>query len=59
LGGKARALLHGRYYVSCDDVAAISHPVLRHRLITNFNAEAEGVNTDHITDRLLEHVPKE
>ena len=59
LGGKARALLHGRYYVSCDDVAAISHPVLRHRLITNFNAEAEGVTTDHITDRLLEHVPKE
>jgi len=58
LGGKARALLYGRYYVSCDDVAAVAHPVLRHRLITNFNAEAEGITSDHITDRLLEVVPK-
>ena len=58
LGGKARALLYGRYYVSCDDIAAVSHPVLRHRLITNFTAEAEGITTDTITDRLLEHVPK-
>ncbi len=58
LGGKARALLYGRYYVSCEDVAAVSHPVLRHRLITNFTAEAEGITTDTITDRLLEHVPK-
>jgi len=58
LGGKARALLYGRYYVSCDDVAAVAHPVLRHRLITNFNAEAEGITTDHITDRLLELIPK-
>ncbi len=58
LGGKARALLYGRYYVSCDDVAAVSYPVLRHRLITNFNAEAEGITTDRITGRLLELVPK-
>ncbi len=58
LGGKARALLYGRHYVSCEDVAAVSHPVLRHRLITNFNAEAEGITTDTITDRLLEHVPQ-
>ena len=58
LGGKARALLYGRYYVSCEDIAAVSHPVLRHRLITNFTAEAEGITTDTITDRLLEHVPK-
>jgi MoxR-like ATPase len=58
LGGKARALLYGRYYVSCDDIAAVSHPVLRHRLITNFTAEAEGITTDTITDRLLEHVPQ-
>lgn len=58
LGGKARALLYGRYYVSCEDIAAVSHPVLRHRLITNFSAEAEGITTDTITDRLLEHVPK-
>jgi len=58
LGGKARALLYGRYYVSCEDIAAVSHPVLRHRLITNFTAEAEGITTDTITDRLLEHIPK-
>jgi len=53
LGGKARAILNGRYYVSCEDIKAVSHPVLRHRIITNFNAEAEGINTDKIVDRLL------
>jgi len=58
LGGKARALLYGRYYVSCDDIAAVAHPVLRHRLITNFNAEAEGITSDRITDKLLELIQK-
>jgi MoxR-like ATPase len=57
LGGKARAILNGRYYVSCEDIKAVSHPVLRHRIITNFNAEAEGINTDKIVDRLLEVTP--
>jgi len=56
LGGKARALLHGRHHVTTEDIAAVAHPVLRHRLITNFNAEAEGINADTIVDRLLEHV---
>ncbi|HEV3446733.1 MAG TPA: AAA family ATPase, partial [Gemmataceae bacterium] len=42
LGAKARAVLHGRYYVSCEDIRAVAAPVLRHRIITNFNAEAEG-----------------
>jgi MoxR-like ATPase len=56
LGGKARALLHGRHHVSIEDIQGVAHPVLRHRLITNFNAEAEGINTDKIVDRLLEHV---
>ena len=56
LGGKARALLHGRHHVSTEDIAKVAHPVLRHRLITNFNAEAEGITTDKIVDRLLEHV---
>ena len=56
LGGKARAILHGRNYVSTEDIAAVAHPVLRHRIITNFNAEAEGVTPDRIITRLLETV---
>ncbi|MDD4891844.1 MAG: MoxR family ATPase, partial [Phycisphaerae bacterium] len=43
LGAKARAVIRGRYNVSCDDVREIAHPVLRHRLFTNFNADAEGL----------------
>ncbi len=58
LGGKARALLHGRHHVSTEDIQQVAHPVLRHRLITNFNAEAEGITTDKIVERLLEHVTK-
>ncbi len=57
LGGKARAVLNGRYYVSTDDIRAVAHPVLRHRIITNFNAEAEGVTTDRLISRLVEAVP--
>src|SRR6187401_3640117 len=57
LGAKARALTSGRYHVSFDDVRALAHPVLRHRIITNFHAQSEGVTTDQITDRLLESVP--
>jgi len=58
LGGKARAVLDGRYYVSCEDVRSVAHPVLRHRVITNFNAEAEGVTPDGLVDRLMEAVPE-
>jgi MoxR-like ATPase len=57
LGGKARALTNGRYHVSFDDIRALAHPVLRHRIITNFHAQSEGVTTDQIVDRLLEVVP--
>src|SRR5215212_7602709 len=57
LGGKARALTSGRYHVSFDDIRALAHPVLRHRIITNFHAQSEGVTTDQIVDRLLEVVP--
>ena len=57
LGGKARALLKGRFHVSTDDIKAVAHPVLRHRLITNYSAEAEGITSDKIVDRLLETVP--
>src|ERR1051326_2037542 len=52
LGAKARAVLHGRYYVSCEDIRAVAAPVLRHRIITNFNAEAEGIKPDDIVRRL-------
>jgi len=56
LGGKARALLNGRFHVSTEDIRAVAHPVLRHRLITNYSAEAEGITSDRIIDRLLETV---
>jgi MoxR-like ATPase len=57
LGGKARALLHGRTYVSTDDVAALAPPVLRHRIVTNFAAESEGVSPDRVIERLLAETP--
>jgi len=57
LGAKARALLAGRYHVKFDDVRALAHPVLRHRILKNFHAESERVTTDHLVDRLLEAVP--
>ena len=58
LGAKSRALLHGRFNVSCDDVRAVAKPVLRHRMFTNFNADAEGVNTDKIVEMLLQSIPE-
>jgi MoxR-like ATPase len=58
LGAKARALMNGRFYATCDDIEKLAPPVLRHRLITNFNAETEGVTTDAIIQRLLKDVPK-
>ena len=56
LGAKARALTSGRYHVSFDDIRAMAHPVLRHRVLTNFRAESEGVSTDSIIDELLSAV---
>jgi len=57
LGAKARALTSGRYHVSFDDIRSLAHPVLRHRVLTNFRAESEGVTTDSIIDELLTAVP--
>jgi len=57
LGGKARALTSGRYHVSFEDIRALSHPVLRHRVLTNFHAQSEGITSDAIVDKLLETVP--
>jgi MoxR-like ATPase len=58
LGGKARAMLAGRFYVSTDDIRAVAAPVLRHRVITNFNAESSGISPDKIIQRLLETTPE-
>jgi MoxR-like ATPase len=57
LGGKARALTSGRYHVTYDDIRALAHPVLRHRVLTNFHAQSEGITSDALVDRLLEAVP--
>ncbi len=57
LAGKARALIHGRYYVSTEDIRQVAYPVLRHRIITNFNAEAEGVRSDDVVRNLIDEVP--
>ncbi len=57
LGGKARALVHGRTHVSTDDIQALAKPVLRHRLVVNFAAESDGVTQDEIVDRLIAVTP--
>ncbi len=59
LGAKARAVLHGRYYVSCEDIRAVAVPVLRHRIITNFNAEAEGIKPEDIIKKLADIIPRD
>jgi MoxR-like ATPase len=55
LGGKARALLHGRFHVNTEDITALARPVLRHRIICSFAAQANGLTTDDIIERLLTH----
>ncbi len=56
LGAKAQAALAGRNHVAIEDVKAVAHPVLRHRIVTNFSAAAEGITSDHLIDRLLDEV---
>ena len=56
-GGKARALMHGRYHVSVKDIQTLAKPILRHRVMTNFYAESERITPDTIIDRLIAHVP--
>jgi len=56
LGAKARAILHGRYNVSCEDVRSLCVPVLRHRIFTNFNADAEGIDSVKIIELLLKAI---
>ena len=55
-GGKARALLHGRYYVDFDDIRHLAAPILRHRILTNFHAQSEQVTTDQVIAQLLDTV---
>ena len=58
LGAKARAALDGRNFVDCNDVAEIAAPVLRHRILTNYKAEASGISADDVISRLVELTPK-
>ena len=57
LGAKARALTSGRYHVTYDDIRSLAHPVMRHRVLTNFHAQSEGFTSDMLVDKLLEAVP--
>jgi len=57
LGGKVRAVLEGRFCVAVEDIQAVAKPVLRHRLVTNFNADAEGVTPDRIVEELIRAIP--
>jgi len=59
LAAKARALLRGRYHVSTEDIRSVAYPTLRHRVLTNFNAEAEGIHSDDIIRQLIEHTPRD
>ena len=56
LGAKARAILHGRYTVSADDIRTLAYPVLRHRIFTNFNADAEGIDVNQVIEKILTHL---
>jgi MoxR-like ATPase len=56
MGAKAHALLSGRYAVAPEDIRRVAHPVLRHRVLVNFAAEAEGITTEQVIEKLLEHV---
>ena len=58
LGGKARALMQGRFNVSCDDIRAIAKPVLYHRFSTNFTADSEGVKPEDVIARLVKEIPE-
>ena len=57
IAAKARAALEGRYFAAAEDVQAVAAPVLRHRILTNFNAEADGVTSDDVVDELVRVTP--
>ena len=57
LGGKARAILEGRFHVTTDDIRSVAHPVLRHRLVTTFHADSENMTPDDVINKLLDAIP--
>jgi MoxR-like ATPase len=57
LGAKARALLHGRAHVTIDDIQALASPALRHRVLLNYRAEAEGIRVEEVVKRLVASIP--
>ncbi|MFK7821324.1 MAG: AAA family ATPase [Planctomycetaceae bacterium] len=59
LGAKARAILEGRFHVTTQDIQAVAAPVLRHRIVTNFQADSSGISADDVVHMLLDHVPVE
>ena len=59
LAAKAHAIVRGQIYVSCEDVAAVAPAIMRHRLIPNFAAQAEGITSDDITRMILEKIPQD
>jgi MoxR-like ATPase len=59
LGAKARALWQGRAHVTGDDIRALAAPVLRHRILLNYRAEADGISVEQVIEKLLAAVPKE
>jgi len=59
LGAKANALLDGRVNVSLDDIRYVAYPVLRHRLVTSFSAESDGVTQDNIVEKLIDVTPED
>ena len=58
LAGKSRAILNGQFHVSCEDIAAVAPSVMRHRIACNFTAQAEGITTDKVIEKLIQHIPK-
>ena len=58
LAAKIKALFDGRFAASVDDVRAVVHPALRHRVLLNFEGEAEGIKTDQVLDAILKAVPE-
>ncbi len=59
LAAKARAMLNGQVHVSCDDIATVAAPILRHRIIPNFAAQSEGITADDVVKKILEAIPKD
>ena len=57
MAGKARAILNGQFHVSCEDIAAVAPSIMRHRIACNFTAQAEGITSDKVIEKLLEIVP--